>query len=138
MKNIRFKQGFIWPEGLSETFSLSSQGRGKACIHTTLPRLHLWDYTGVIRKYVLARGSLNVLSSLYQILISSSSSMHLGLAFSESHLAFPACIEKSDGTNSFFEGRCKQALISVGSFHNSNREDGISFSTYSDPNHGSC
>ncbi|KAG5607989.1 hypothetical protein H5410_029481 [Solanum commersonii] len=35
-------------EGPSGTASLPSQGRGKAAyiVHTTLPRLHLWDYFG--------------------------------------------------------------------------------------------
>jgi len=37
-----------WAEGLSEITSLPSEGRGKDYLHTTLPRPHLWEYTGYV------------------------------------------------------------------------------------------
>lgn len=34
-----------WAKGILGTTSLHAQGKNKVCIHTTLCRLHLWDYT---------------------------------------------------------------------------------------------
>uniref|UniRef100_A0A0V0H0N6 Putative ovule protein n=1 Tax=Solanum chacoense TaxID=4108 RepID=A0A0V0H0N6_SOLCH len=39
---------FTLAEGLLETTSLPSQGRGKICARTTLFRLHLCDYVVVV------------------------------------------------------------------------------------------
>uniref|UniRef100_A0A0V0HMZ1 Putative ovule protein n=1 Tax=Solanum chacoense TaxID=4108 RepID=A0A0V0HMZ1_SOLCH len=35
-------------EGLPETISLPSRGSGKVCVHSTLPRPLLWDFTGYV------------------------------------------------------------------------------------------
>jgi len=46
------KEFSIWfsffTEGLLETTSLPPWGTGKACVHSTLPRPHLWDFTGYV------------------------------------------------------------------------------------------
>jgi len=34
--------------GAFETSSLPSRGSGKVCVHSTLPRPHLWDFTGYV------------------------------------------------------------------------------------------
>ena len=82
-----------------------------------------------MRKYVFARGSLKVLSSLYQNFISGSSSMHLGVnSFTGPLHVLWARTEKSHGMNSFFEGRCSKKSISGGSLHNSNKDGEISSS----------
>uniref|UniRef100_M1B259 Beta-ketoacyl-ACP synthase II n=1 Tax=Solanum tuberosum TaxID=4113 RepID=M1B259_SOLTU len=39
---------FTLAEGLLEATSQPSQGRGKVCIRTTLPRPHLWNYIGYV------------------------------------------------------------------------------------------
>lgn len=100
----------------------------------------LYPPFNVMRKYVLARGSLKVLSSLNQNFINGSSSIHLGCdisAVEQSLDALLARIEKSQGINSFLAGKCKKLSICGGSLHNSNRDWEISSSIYRDPNHGS-
>lgn len=42
-----------WAKGILETTSPPAQGKDKVCIHSTLCRLHLWDYT----VYVVVRRS---------------------------------------------------------------------------------
>ena len=92
----------------------------------------------VIRKYVFARGSLKVLSSLYQSFINWVSSIHLGKdSFARSLCMLLAWMEKSHGMNSFFKGRCKETSISGGSLHSAIKDGEISSSVYLDPNHGS-
>lgn len=39
------QKNFFFILGKVKDASLPSQCRGKVCIHTALPRLHMWDYT---------------------------------------------------------------------------------------------
>lgn len=56
----------FFAQGLSETTFLPSQGRGKVCVHSTLPRPHLWDYTRddvvVVYKEIISGISFSFLS----------------------------------------------------------------------------
>uniref|UniRef100_M1C767 Uncharacterized protein n=1 Tax=Solanum tuberosum TaxID=4113 RepID=M1C767_SOLTU len=35
-------------QGVRPSIIITSQGRGKIYVHSTLPRPHLWDYTGYV------------------------------------------------------------------------------------------
>lgn len=92
----------------------------------------------LMRKYVFARGSLKVSSSLNQNFINGSSSMHLGKeTLDGSFDKISERTEKSLGMNSFFKGKCKHSSMTGGSLQISSRDGETSSSIYDEPNQGS-
>lgn len=55
-----FKMFYLSWGFIRETTFLLSQGRCKVCVHTALPGLHLWDYTGYVVAVVTITYSLTI------------------------------------------------------------------------------
>lgn len=119
------------------SFSSSLRRFMKSSVKTQFLTLLYPSFT-VIKKYAFARGTLNVVSILYQSFISGLSIIQWGQLIFDTLfgiLAFRS--EKSEGMKSFLEGKCKDGAISEGFRHSLRRDGEISSSMYRDPNHGS-